>query len=167
MYFKCIFMFVNTRPRETTPLNTMQLTKHTDYAFKVLIYLANMQEEKVTIKQLTERFSLSQAHLMKVVNVLSQAGWVTTLRGKNGGMFLGVAPHELTLRAVVERMEKTLIPFDCEKPPCFFNGACQLKGLLFAAQEQYLAHLERHTLADLIRPDTQQRIVVLRDDQGG
>lgn len=138
----------------------MKLTKHTDYAFRVLIYLANMSEEKTTIKQLAERFSLSQAHLMKVVNVLSQAGWVSTLRGKNGGMSLGVAPYELTLRAVVERMEKTLIPFDCEKPQCFFNGACQLKGILFEAQEHYLTHLEQHTLADLIQPDTQQRVAI-------
>lgn len=136
----------------------MQLTKHTDYAFRVLIYLANMQEEKTTISHITERFAISKTHLMKVVNILSNAGWVTSVRGKNGGIYLGIAPEDLSLRAVVERMENILEPVNCQQPVCFFDGVCHLKGVLFQAQEAYLAHIGQYSLADLIRPELQQRL---------
>lgn len=137
---------------------TMQLTKHTDYAFRVLIYLAGMSEKQTTIQHITEKFSISKTHVMKIVNKLSNNGWVVATRGKNGGISLGVNANSINLRQIVELMEKTLNPISCSTPLCYIKGVCQLKPILLDAQSAYLNHLEQFTLADLMDMPTQQRL---------
>lgn len=136
----------------------MQLTKHTDYAFRVLIYLAGMQEERTTIQAITETFDISKTHLMKVVNELANKGWVNSTRGKNGGIQLGVEASEVNIRDVLMHMEKTLEPINCDTPLCHIKGICQLKPILMQAQNEYLNHLAQYSLADLINPKTVARL---------
>jgi len=128
----------------------MQLTKHTDYAFRVLIYLAGMQQPRTTIKEITERFDISKTHVMKIVNELANKGWISSTRGKNGGIALGVEATTINLRSVVELMEKTLNPISCSEPLCYIKGICQLKPILIQAQNEYLEHLANYTVADLM-----------------
>lgn len=132
----------------------MQLTKHTDYAFRILIYLAASDQELCKIQQLADRFDISKSHVMKIVNKLVNKGWVTSLRGKNGGIHLGIAAEEITLDKVVVLMEKTLNPANCTQPLCTLRSVCQLKDILLQAQEQYLSHLQQFTLADILDQDT-------------
>lgn len=127
----------------------MQLTKHTDYAFRVLIYLVGMEEDKTTIQHITTTFNISKTHLMKVVNALANKGWIKTTRGKNGGISLGLPASEINLRDVLVYMEKTLDPINCDTPMCHIRGACQLKPLLVQAQSLYLEHLAQFSLEDL------------------
>lgn len=136
----------------------MQLTKHTDYAFRVLIYLAGMQEERTTIQAITETFDVSKTHLMKVVNELANKGWINSIRGKNGGICLGEGASEINLRDVLIHMEKTLDPINCDTPMCHIKGLCRLKPLLIQAQNEYLNHLAQYSLADLINPETMAQI---------
>ena len=133
----------------------MQLTKHTDYAFRILIFLATLEKDKLTtIQQLTEGFDISKSHAMKIVNKLAQQGWIKAIRGKNGGVKLGISENEITLREVVDLMEKTLEPVNCDTPLCALKTACQLKGILVQAQEHYLEHLAKFTLEDLVNKNT-------------
>ena len=132
----------------------MQLTKHTDYAYRVLIYLAGMQDERTTIQAISDAFDVSKTHLMKVVNELSNKGWVSSTRGKNGGIRLGTSAENINLRAVLEHMEKTLDPINCDTPLCHISGVCQLKPILLQAQSHYLEHIGKYTLADIVNQKT-------------
>ena len=133
----------------------MQLTKHTDYAFRILIFLATLEKDKLTtIKQLTEGFDISKSHTMKIVNKLVHQSWVKATRGKNGGVQLGVDAREISLKDVVLLMEQTLEPVNCDTPLCALKTACQLKGILLQAQDQYLAHLGQFTIEDLVNNKT-------------
>lgn len=132
----------------------MQLTKHTDFAFRTLIYLAAMQEELTTIETITKKFAISRSHGMKVVNKLVHAGWVKAVRGKNGGIKLGCEAQDISLTAVIKLMETTLEPVNCTNPPCLISSACKLRGVLWQAQQQYLNYLNPLSLADLIDEET-------------
>jgi len=133
----------------------MQLTKHTDYAFRILLFLASLEKETLTtIQQLTESFTISKSHAMKIVNKLVHQKWVKSVRGKNGGIRLGIAPSDISLRTVVELMEQTLEPVNCDSPLCALKSVCQLKGILCQAQEQYLEHLAKFSLEDLVDKQT-------------
>lgn len=136
----------------------MQLTKHTDFAFRTLIYLASMQEELTTIETITKKFAISQSHVMKVVNKLVHAGWVEAVRGKNGGIKLGCDAKDVSLTAVIKLMETTLEPVNCNNPPCLISSACTLRGVLWQAQQQYLNYLEPLNLADLVNDKTSSLI---------
>jgi hypothetical protein len=60
----------------------MRLTLHTDYALRVLIFVAIADGKLITISDIAESFDISKQHLMKVVNDHSQKGYVKrTTRG--------------------------------------------------------------------------------------
>lgn len=134
----------------------MKLTKHTDYAFRVLIYLAAKKTSQLsTIKEVTAAFDISRDHVMKIVQKLAKEGLIESIRGKSGGLKLGRDAADINLREVVTLMEVTLLPVNCDEPKCLIKPGCQLSGILFAAQEMFLAHLGQYTLADLVQPESE------------
>ena len=58
--------------------------------------------------QISESYRISPNHLLKVVQKLSQLGYVETTRGKSGGVRLLADPSSLTLGAIVRGMEPEL-----------------------------------------------------------
>ena len=66
----------------------MRLTVFTDYALRVLMYLAVDPERRVRIRDVAEGYGISRNHLMKVVNKLTRAELVEASRGVNGGLIL-------------------------------------------------------------------------------
>lgn len=131
----------------------MRLTKHTDYAFRVLIYLASMPEDRIsTVQEIAEKFDVSRSHIMKIVQKLAGAGLIHASRGQHGGIRLGQPMETINLRRVIELMEATLAPVNCDDPVCIIKKNCTLKNILFEGQRQFLEHIERYTLADLAEP---------------
>lgn len=131
----------------------MRLTKHTDYAFRVLIYLASMPEDRLsTVQEIAEKFDVSRSHIMKIVHKLAGARIIHASRGQNGGVKLGQPGENINLRTVIELMEATLAPVNCDDPVCLIKKSCVLKNILFDAQQQFLEHVEQYTLADLAEP---------------
>lgn len=141
----------------------MQLTKYTDFALRTLIFLGLQRSaDRITITQVSEHFAIPRNHLIKVVHQLGKLGFVETVRGKGGGIRLGLAAEQINLRAVVEATEETLQPVNCEQPRCPIQHNCRLQQILFAAQEAFLSELARYTLADLCQqPDTLTQLLGL------
>ena len=134
----------------------MKLTKHTDYAFRVLLYVAVKKDNDLsTIKEVTQAFNMSRDHVMKIVQKLSKAGLIYAIRGKQGGIRLGRPADEIIIADVITLMEVTLIPVNCEQPMCSIKQGCKLADILFEAQDKYLSHLKQYTLADLIPKNSQ------------
>ena len=66
----------------------MRLTTYTDYALRVLIRLALQPDRLTTIADIAKGYGISENHLMKVVHQLGVAGFIDTVRGRNGGLRL-------------------------------------------------------------------------------
>jgi Rrf2 family nitric oxide-sensitive transcriptional repressor len=139
----------------------MHLTKQTDYAFRVLIYLASQDETQLsTIQAVCDVFDISKSHVMKVVQKLANHGYIDTVRGPNGGIKLGQVPNKINLRKIVELMETTLQPFNCEVPLCRINKSCALKHILNDAQTKYLEYIEGFSLEDLVSGSVRKDILI-------
>ena len=129
----------------------MNITKHTDYALRILMYLALKPDESHTIPQLSKVFDISKNHLMKVVNNLSTAGFLNTQRGRGGGIRLGKPIKTIRVGAVVEAMEVSLEVVDCDaNGGCILQPACLLKGAFTEATRSFIHTLDNYTLADLV-----------------
>jgi Rrf2 family nitric oxide-sensitive transcriptional repressor len=128
----------------------MQLTRHTDYSLRILIYLAIHEGERVTLMEIAEAFGISPNHLGKVLQGLTTMGIVQSFRGKNGGMALARSPETIRVGEVVRTMESTLEIIDCNSPPCPIVPQCQLKGALNEARDAFLSVLDRFTVAELV-----------------
>ena len=131
----------------------MQLTRFTDYYLRVLVYLGAHPERLCTISEIAESYGISENHLMKVVNRLSTAGYIETLRGKGGGMHLSRAPKLINIGDVVRHVEDRLDIVECfnaEHQDCPLLPACTLKSVLADARRNFMATLDRHTLQDVL-----------------
>jgi Rrf2 family nitric oxide-sensitive transcriptional repressor len=131
----------------------MRLTVYTDYALRVLMYLAVHVEPMPTIAEIATTFRISRNHLMKVAYQLGQSGYIDTVRGKHGGLRLARPPAEIRLGEVVRTTEPDLALVPCFEPmktPCVLSSDCRLRGALYQAQAAFLEVLDRFTLADLV-----------------
>lgn len=131
----------------------MQLTQYTDYSLRVLIYLALNQDRRSTISEISDAYDISRNHLVKVVHQLSINGWITTVRGKTGGMHLAFPPHQINVGTIVRQTEphmNLLECFDSANDRCVISPACNLKRTLHQARKAFMEVLDQHTLADAI-----------------
>ncbi|MGD9670096.1 MAG: Rrf2 family transcriptional regulator [Hyphomicrobiaceae bacterium] len=131
----------------------MRMTVLSDYSLRVLMYLAARPERLVTIQEIATAYKISENHLMKVVHGLSKSGFVETVRGRGGGMRLGMAPQEISIGAVLRSSEDDFDLVECfgENDACRLTTVCRLKRVLQKALQAYLAELDRWTLADIVR----------------
>ncbi|GAB2180173.1 Rrf2 family transcriptional regulator [Denitratisoma sp. agr-D3] len=142
----------------------MYITQHTDYALRVLIYVAANQERsdaRSTIAGISALFDISRSHLMKVVNKLVREGYVEGVRGKGGGLRLARAAEQIRIGEVVSRMEPTMALVECfgEEHNCLLGPACKLKATLHKALRAFITTLDETTLADLVRQPQTLRLM--------
>jgi Rrf2 family nitric oxide-sensitive transcriptional repressor len=134
----------------------MQLTLFTDYCFRVLIYLAQRPQARVTISELSDFYGISRHHLVKVVHWLGREGYLCTSRGKQGGLRLARPAQDINVGQLARATEPdfALVEcFDATRNSCRILPQCGLAGVLMGATRAFLAELDRYTLADLvIRP---------------
>ncbi len=143
----------------------MQLTSYTDYALRVLIYLAVLPKGQATISEIADFYGISRNHLVKIVHQLGGNGFIKTTRGKGGGLSLGRAPELIRVGDVVRNMENHFYWVECFNPDlqtCKLLPDCRLKHLLMVAGNAYLGILDGATLADVI-PNFQFTLKVKAD----
>lgn len=132
----------------------MRVTLHTDYALRMLMFLAVDQNKLHTIEEISTRYGISRNHLMKVAQTLAQAGFVESIRGRNGGLRLGKPVSEINIGAVVRITEDGFNLVECfsaEENNCLIAPACGLRGPLEEALAAFLDVLDKYSLADLVK----------------
>jgi len=135
----------------------MRLTVYSDYALRVLMYLAVKPDKLATIAEIARSYEISENHLMKVVHQLGVAGYVETVRGRGGGLRLAKRADAIGLADVVRTTEPDLAIVSCFKPvdaPCAIRPSCVLRRALEKARDAFMAVLEEYTLGDLVQPRT-------------
>jgi len=140
----------------------MRLTYFSDYAFRVLMYLAITPDRRCTIREISEAYDISRAHLMKVVNLLTREGLVTAQRGPSGGLTLARPANEIRLGDVIRKTEDDLGLVECFRPEntCRLTPSCGLAPILGRALQAFLAELDKHTIADLVqKPQVLRRLL--------
>ena len=141
----------------------MRLTTHTDYALRMLMYLALKPGESSTIQEIADSYGISKNHLMKVAYQLGLSGWIETVRGRGGGLRLARDPAEVRLGDVVRVTEEDFRLVECFDPDsdtCRITPACRLQGVLREAGRAFIDVLDGYTLADLVdRPRALARLL--------
>lgn len=129
----------------------MQLTKFSDYSLRVLMYVHSCGDRLVTIDEMALSYQISRAHLMKVVNSLTRAGYLTAVRGRSGGLKLALPADEISLGAVVRQTEPDMNLVECFSSgnQCVISGCCRLPAVLRSALNAFLSELDQHTLASV------------------
>jgi Rrf2 family nitric oxide-sensitive transcriptional repressor len=130
----------------------MRLTNFSDYALRVLMYAAVQEDRLITIDEVAKVYGVSRAHLMKVVNQLTRAGYLTAVRGRSGGLALAKRPAKIRLGDVLRLTEPDFTLVECfgAGDQCVITPRCRLRGALKEALAAFLGTLDGYTLADLL-----------------
>jgi len=131
----------------------MRLTNFSDYALRILMYAAAIQDTRlITIEETAEAYDISRAHLMKVANQLTRAGYLKAVRGRSGGLTLAKRPDRIRLSDVLRATEPDFALVECMTTDnnCMISPRCRLRGALSEALAAFLETLDGYTLADLI-----------------
>ena len=130
----------------------MRLTVFSDYALRVLIFVALQGKRRATVAEIAEGYDISRSHLMKVVQRLSALGYLETIRGKGGGLTLAQPPADIRIGTLLRATEEGSAIVECmgEGGKCRITPACALPGMFDRALDSFFAELDHYTLADLV-----------------
>lgn len=129
----------------------MHLTLQTDYALRMLMYLAVHRDRPCRVSDVAADYGISRNHLLKVALKLGRLGYLTTARGRTGGIALARRPQDINLGEVVRHMEDGFDLTECmgRGGRCAITPACRLKGVVGRALDAFLGVFDGVTLADL------------------
>lgn len=136
----------------------MKLTRYTDYAMRMLIHLGSRHGDLCSIREISESFGVSQNHMMKVAQDLVSAGYVESVRGRNGGLRLARPAGEINLGELTRHTENSFTLIDCGG--CRIAPACGLPGILAEATAAFLTVLDKYHLSDILEPRSQLRALL-------
>ncbi len=125
----------------------MKLSRHTDYAFRIMIHLAVFEGELISSRRIAQAYGISQNHLMKIVQSLGRAGFIETVRGRYGGLRLARPAPEIAVGAIMRHTEGDSDFVPCGQ--CLISPACGLPCVLGEAMEAFLRVLDGYSLGDI------------------
>ncbi|MGI9357327.1 MAG: iron-responsive transcriptional regulator RirA [Rhizobiaceae bacterium] len=129
----------------------MRLTKQTNYAIRMMMY-CDSNDGLSRVSSIAGFYDLSEQFLLRILQVLTKAGFVESVRGRNGGIRLARPADEIGLGEVIRATEDSIALAECfetGETECPLVSSCGLNQALAEALNAFFEVLDRYTLADL------------------
>jgi Rrf2 family protein len=129
----------------------VKLNRDTEYA---LICLAEMnnKNEIHSARSLSERCRVPYDLLCKVLQRLSTAGILESVRGPKGGYRLACDPGEITLSAIVSAVHEKQSTVPClDERACERTESCSIRGGVMRIQSRWDELMSQMSLADFMK----------------
>lgn len=132
----------------------MQLNQATDYAFRVIIHLAQLPKNELANAQtIAEHQSIPAGFLQKIMRSLTKGELVKSYRGVDGGFSLAKPAQEISLLDVITVMEGPIDLQRClkEQDSCSKGCAhkCPVHASLAIIQTDFTQALSKVNFASL------------------
>ena len=131
----------------------MKLTAYTNYALRMLMYVALKEGQPATVKEISDAYKISANHLKKAAIEMTKHGYLETLQGRYGGYVLAIAPKTIKIGDVVRITEGHMEMVECFNPEtntCPLIEICRFSRLFKKALKAFLDVLDDVTLEDMI-----------------
>lgn len=128
--------------------NFFKISEAASLALHTMALLASDGDKVISVKESASYLNVSEAHLAKVLQRLSQAGYVDSARGPKGGFCLKKSPEDITLLEIYELMEGKIEARNCllDRPICR-NGECIFGDRLVMMRDEIREHLSNTSLS--------------------
>ncbi len=103
-------------------------SKTCEYAIRAMLFIAQKSEQgnKIGIKEISKGVGAPEHFLAKILQDLSRKGLVQSIKGPNGGFFIGDSSRKTTLADIVKAIDGDQLFTGCglglkncsEKNPC-------------------------------------------------
>ena len=131
----------------------MKFSTKSRYALRLMIDIAQHQQ-KVSLKEIRERQSISLKYLEQIVNPLVKAGLLCSERGSRGGYTLARSTKDYSIGEIIRIFEGNLMPIPCtEVSPnrCARYSICPTVGFWEGLGKVINDYVDNVTLDDLCK----------------
>ena len=138
------------------------ITQKMKYALKALMELAAERSgagQALRIEEIARRSATPKRFLEHILLELRNAGFLASVRGRNGGYSLIKEPREVSLSELMRLIDGPIAPLPCLSrsayqrcEDCPDEEACRLRRVFGQVFWSYLILIESLTLADHVGP---------------
>lgn len=133
----------------------MQLTSTTDYAIRIVCYLA-AQKQMISTSELSRELSVPASYIPKITKQLKHTGIITACEGTNGGYQIAKQPENISLKDVISSTESTMAISRCLEKDGYcsrnYTDCCKVHKILLDLQNTCNNRLENVKISDIICP---------------
>jgi len=84
----------------------MELSNTSQYAIRILSYMANNSKQLNNAKELSQILNIPYKFLSKITTKLVKTGFVVSIRGREGGFKLSKLPSEITITEILNNFNE-------------------------------------------------------------
>ena len=119
--------------------------------------------QHLTSKDMAETLNGSANHISKILQILTRAGILRSIRGPSGGFVLACDPEKTSILEVFEAIEGPILKKRCmlRVPVCKPSEPCVMGSLVEDVQEMVRERFAGTTLGDMARFLNSQTLPVL------
>jgi Rrf2 family protein len=131
--------------------SVIQISEAASLALHSMVLLAASPDKSLTVKEMTTKANVSEAHLSKVMQRLSKAGLVKSTRGPRGGFLMGDKGLEISLLEIFQAIEGPIETGGCllDMKTCPFRE-CLFGGILARMTREFKEYMHQKTLRDMV-----------------
>ena len=118
----------------------------------------------ISLKSIATNQDISEHYLEQLICTLRNAGFVTSIRGAQGGYILAKNPTEITVGDIIRVMEGPIALVDCllsgteKNPYCKKAGICVTRGVWAKVCDSINDVLNSITLEDLCKQEVRSEL---------
>ncbi|MFN3407574.1 MAG: RrF2 family transcriptional regulator [Limisphaerales bacterium] len=129
----------------------MRISKKTDYALRTLFTLVeHYGRGPIPIRELARRNDVPKRFLEQIVLDLKRRGWVDSVAGVRGGIFLAKPPAKITMGEVVRHFDGIIAPIGCVSTSgyerCTQEPVCRFRRVFLDARNYVTRLMDNATL---------------------
>ncbi|RVT93678.1 RrF2 family transcriptional regulator [Sphingomonas crocodyli] len=137
------------------------LSQRTRYAIRALLHLGDrFGEGPVQLTEIAETQNIPSKFLTVILSEMKRAGFVETMRGKEGGYWLARSPDQITYGDIVRATRGSLALVPCAArlaytpcDNCISEAECRLRAAMLAVRDETANILDRMSLAEKLPVD--------------
>jgi Rrf2 family protein len=130
----------------------MHVSRKVDYAMRALSYLADAEDERVRITELSIATAVPKPFLAKVMRDLVATGLADSQPGPHGGYTLGRESSAISFRDLVEAVDGPMHMVPCQvdgDDSCILIDHCSQIPIWDRIRSEMLSVLESYSLAQV------------------
>lgn len=129
------------------------ITRDTDYALRVVSYLAKNKNKQASVSELVKALKIPRPFLRKILQALSKKGIFRSSKGQGGGFLLLKKPAKIFLVDLMQAFQGELKLNECffKKMPCPNIKKCSLRKKIDKIERYLINELSTITVMSLLR----------------
>ena len=126
-----------------------KISEATAIALHAMIYICNKGKETSSVKEIAQKFNISDNHLSKVLQRLVKAGYLISSKGPKGGFVIAKGKESTSFLEIYELIEGKLENSNC----LFISAPCQGKkcimgGLISKINTEFKNYFTNNKISD-------------------